>query len=137
MSSGITAAALAQRIAADGHPVYWAGKQSAGLYELTQGSGRDWIRYLPAGVKTAPAGVAYRTIGTYALADAFASTTTAAAAADVTKVAVKGGVAFYAKTRPTNVYLAYRGVDYQIEVYDPDAAAARKLVASGKIVPVP
>lgn len=47
-----------------------------------------------------------------------------------------GGVAFYARTRPTNVYVAYPGTDVQIEVYDRSAGRAHRLVAAGRIVPV-
>ena len=46
------------------------------------------------------------------------------------------GVAFYARARPTNVYLAYPGRNIQVEVYDPAAGAARRLVAANHIVPV-
>ncbi len=53
------------------------------------------------------------------------------------RVAVgNGGVAFYARARPTNVYLAYPGRNIQVEVYDPAAGAARRLVAANHIVPV-
>ena len=39
-----------------------------------------------------------------------------------------GGLAVYDRARPTSVYLAYPGDDRQIEVFHPDARAARKLV---------
>ena len=39
-----------------------------------------------------------------------------------------GGVAFQYKNRPTSVYLAYPGSDYQVEVYDPHAGRAGKLL---------
>ena len=47
-----------------------------------------------------------------------------------------GGIAFYSKSAPTSVYVAYPGSNVQIEVYDPSAAQAAQLVTSGKIVPV-
>ena len=47
-----------------------------------------------------------------------------------------GGLAFTDKTHPTSVYLAYPGSDYQIEVYDPSPARARRLVVSGRVVPL-
>src|SRR5262249_53682811 len=37
---------------------------------------------------------------------------------------------------PTNVFVAYPGSSYQIEVFDPIAAVARNLVSSGAIQPV-
>ena len=45
-------------------------------------------------------------------------------------------VAFYASSRPTNVYVAFPDVDYQVEVYDPQALKARSRVASGRVVRV-
>jgi hypothetical protein len=37
---------------------------------------------------------------------------------------------------PKSIHLAYPGVDYQVEVYDPSPANARKVVAADTIVPV-
>ncbi len=47
-----------------------------------------------------------------------------------------GGFAFVDKNHPTSVYLAYPGSNFQIEVFDPNPSVARRLVTSGKIVPV-
>jgi hypothetical protein len=44
-----------------------------------------------------------------------------------------GAVAVYSKTKPTNVYLAFPGVPEQIEVFDPAASVARRLVAQAKV----
>ena len=55
---------------------------------------------------------------------------------EATFTAPHGAIAVYSNSRPTNIYLAYPGSDVQIEVYDPDAAKARSLVASGRVVPV-
>jgi hypothetical protein len=44
-----------------------------------------------------------------------------------------GRIAFYSSTRPTNVYVARQGEDYQVEVFAPSAVTARRLVASGRI----
>ena len=52
------------------------------------------------------------------------------------RVAVPGGVGFYATTRPTNLYVAFPGVNAQVEVYDPSARVVRRLVAAGKLAPV-
>ena len=40
------------------------------------------------------------------------------------------------RTRPTSVYLAYPGSRVQVEVFDPSAREARRLVASGQVQPV-
>ena len=52
------------------------------------------------------------------------------------KIPVGKGIAFYDASRPTNVYVAWPGVGVQVEVYDPSAANAQRLVASGAIAPV-
>jgi len=42
-------------------------------------------------------------------------------------------VAFYSKALPGNIYLAFPGVNEQVEVFDPSAALARRTVAAGRI----
>jgi hypothetical protein len=44
-----------------------------------------------------------------------------------------GGLAFQYKSRPTSVYLAYPGSNYQIEVFDPLPRRALDLVVSGQV----
>ncbi len=138
--SAATAASLAQLQALPrtvGHAVYWAGAQSGVTYELTRApGGHVFVRYLPPGA-TIGTNHPYLTVGTYPIAGAFALTKKLAQASTAVRVDPGGGgVAFYARTRPTNVYVAYPGTDLQIEVYDPSAGAARLLVAAGRIVPV-
>ena len=47
-----------------------------------------------------------------------------------------GGIAVYNTSQPKNVYFAYPGSNFQIEVFYPSADRAKRIVASGKIVPV-
>jgi len=42
----------------------------------------------------------------------------------------------YSRARPTSVYVAFRKVDYQIEVYDPSARRAMQLVRSGLVTAI-
>ena len=71
------------------------------------------------------------------LANAYAATQRIAQRQDSAQVPVTGGgIAFYARSAPSSVYLAFPGSNVQIEVYDPSPAAARRLVTSGKIVPL-
>lgn len=119
-----------------GRPVYWAGSKSGVTYELTQTpDGRVYVRYLPKGVEVGSS-QAYLTVATYPLTGAYATTSSAAAQPGATKIPVDGGVAFYTKARPTSVYLAFKGTDEQIEVFDPSAGELHKLVAAGSIQPV-
>jgi hypothetical protein len=120
---------LKKLAAARGRPIYWAGTRRGTAYELTNvPGGRIYIRYLPKGVNIGAA-KPYLTVATYPLARAFADTRAAANRSSAVKVPIKGGVAFYSKARPTSVYVAFRGVDEQMEVFDPSARIARALVA--------
>jgi hypothetical protein len=65
---------------------------------------------------------------------AFAVTSRLARNTDSVKIPVgKGGIAFYSKNRPTSVYLAYPGRNYQIEVYAPRSVDAHQIVATGQV----
>lgn len=130
-------AKLKKLAAARGRPIYWAGTRPRTTYELTNvPGGRVYIRYLPRGVKVG-ATKPYLTVATYPLARAFADTRAAANRSNGVKVPIKGGIAFYTKARPTSVYVAFPGVDEQMEVFHPSARSARALVTSGRIRPVP
>ena len=117
-------------------PIYWAGAEAGKTYELTQQSGRVYLRYLPPETKIGTA-QPFLTVGTYPLPGAFSVTQRLAGESGSVGVPLNGGVAFYSRSHPTSVYLAYPGSDFQIEVFDPSAAQARQLVASGRITSVP
>jgi hypothetical protein len=128
---------LAATVGAAGHPVFWLGSRPGVKYEVTQlPNGRVYLRYLPESAKVGT-DVAYLTVGTYPLKHAFAITSSAAKQPNVVKVPVQDGVAFYSKARPQSVYVAFRGVDEQIEIYDPTPSAVLPLVGAGKLVQVP
>ena len=122
-------------LAALGIPIYWAGERAGSTLEMTKtADNRVFLRYLPAG-GTLGTRAPYLTIGSYPMRNAFATTRRLAQAGTSVTVPVgHGGVAFYSRTRPTNVYLAYPGSAAQIEVYDPSPEAARQLVFSGQVV---
>jgi hypothetical protein len=135
---GPVAATVAKlRVVAHAKPVYWAGPKQGVTYELTQTSnGRTYIRYLPQGVRVGSR-KNVRFVGTYAVPNAYKALRTAAkAAGDVTFKVPRGGLAIYSRSSATNVYLAFPGASYQIEVYDPNPTRARKLVRSGAIRPI-
>jgi hypothetical protein len=122
----------------EGHPIYWIGAKADTTYELTRTSnGRIFIRYLPKG---APVGVDkadYTIIGTYPVPNATGVLEGLAKNSDEQKLSVPGGgIAVYSTSQPTNVYVAYPGSNLQIEVFDPSADRARRIVTSGQVVPV-
>lgn len=127
----LTAAAKSQS-----HPVYWAGPRTGSVYELSQPTGRFYVRYLPPGTK-AGTSVAALTVGTYSVSNAFAVVQRLAGRPGSVQVPVTGGaIAFSAKSAPASVYVAFPGKDVEVEVYDPSPGGARQLVTSGKIVPL-
>ncbi len=120
-----------------GGPMYWLGPQSGASYELTQtASGGVFVRYLPPGVAVGSADP-YPFVATFSVRDAFAVTTAEANKPGSVKIPVAGGeVAFYSRTTPENIYLAFPNSDHQIEVYDPNPARGRRLVSKDRVVPV-
>jgi hypothetical protein len=121
-----------------GRPIYWAGPMRGFTYELTKTSDdRVFIRYLPSGVAVGT-DKPYLTIGTYPIQNAFGATKKVSRQDDSVRIPIgNGDIAFYTQNSPTNVYFAYRGSDYQVEVYSPSASQAQQLVASGRVRPVP
>ncbi len=132
----VSPAGLAAAAKSVSHPVYWAGPRAGSVYELSQPEGRFYVRYLSAGAK-AGASVSALTVGTYPVANAFSIVQRLAARPDSVQVPVTGGaIAFYGKSAPSSVYLAFPGSNVEVEVYDPAPGGARQLVTSGKIVPL-
>jgi hypothetical protein len=135
-AAAATPATLTATAAKVGHPIYWIGPESGVTYELTQtADGRIFLRYLPTGVKVGSPNP-YLTVGTYPLTNAYSETKAASKATGAVTIPVKDGIAFYNSSRPTNVYVAFRGSDEQIEVYDPSDSGLEKLIASGHVKPV-
>jgi hypothetical protein len=123
---------------ASGHPIYWAGPRAGVKYELTQVTdGRIYIRYLPKGVPIGDRRAAYLIVATYPVQNAYRAVRTAAKKSGaVTFRTKRGGLAVYSQSAATNVYLAFPGSKYQIEVFDPNPSRARQLVRSGTIRPI-
>ena len=126
-----------QRLGALGIPIYWAGEKSGATYEMTKtGDNRVFIRYLASGEKVGTKSP-HLTIGTYPMKRAYAVTARLARSAGSVSIPIgHGGIAFYSRARPTNVYLAYPGSTTQVEVYDPSPGVVQQLVFSGRIIPV-
>jgi hypothetical protein len=122
---------------ASGHPIYWAGPQANVKYELTQVTdGRIYIRYLPKGVPIRTKQL-YPIVATYPVPNAYKAVRTAAKESGaVTFHTKRGGLAVYNQSAPRNVYLAYPGSKYQIEVFDPNPSEARRLVRNGTVRPI-
>jgi len=130
----LSAAALRARVKALGQPVYWLGPVRGDRYELKRtADGSIFLRYLPAGVQAGnPAPL--RTVGTYPFPAAYSATHRLAQEASTVWFKVgKGGVGVFRRSRPTNVYLAWPGVAYQVEVFDARPGTAKRLADSRRL----
>ena len=134
----LTAGGLASFAKAHGSPIYWIGPSLGADYEVTTSpDGRVFLRYVPAGAQP-QAQAAYVSVGTYPFANAYAQTLRAGGRKGFARMRTGGGaVAIYAKARPTNIYLAFPGINYQVELFDPKPTEARRVVLAGGVVPVP
>jgi hypothetical protein len=121
-----------------GHPIFWAGAQTAVTYELTRTrDGSVYVRYLPRGVSVGDRRPDYLTVGTYPQKDAREVLKATAAKNQIPTLRLpRGGLALVDARHPTSVYVAYPAVDLQVEVYDPSPGRARQLVTSGRIAAV-
>jgi hypothetical protein len=137
--SAATAGSLQEMAARLGSPVYWAGPQKDSELEVTESEGgeRVYVRYLTGGAEIGDPRPDFLTVGTYAFEDPVRALKRQAKESGGELTTAPGGATVYiSRKRPQSVYLAYPGVEVEIEVYDPDPRTARSLVASGQIVPV-
>jgi len=77
----------------------------------------------------------FRVIATYSETDAYNSTLQAGNQAEGVSLSnPDGSVVYFSKNAPNNVYVAYPNLDYQIEIYDPDAKTAVTLATTSNQV---
>jgi hypothetical protein len=127
-----------------GEPIYWAGARPGNTYEVRRGAdGNIFLRYLPPGTEARAKGAASGTkapfliIATYPLPDAYGAVVRASKRKGSVAVKIPDkGLAVYATKRPSAYYFAYPGSKYQVGVFAPTAALARKLVLKARVVPV-
>jgi hypothetical protein len=121
-----------------GHRIYWAGSPAGFTHELTQTTdGNVYIRYLPSSVPVGTERPEYLTVGTYPRRKAFAELRgLARRPGSVSFEMARGGLAVFSRDRPHSIYVAFPKQDLQVEVYDPSARTARRLVLSGRIRPI-
>jgi hypothetical protein len=101
---------------------YWAGPVSNATYSLnTTSVGQVFVRYVLKGQNCDSETKEFRVIATYAVAGAYDSTKAAGSQSNGVSLAnADGSIVYFNKDVPTNVYVAYPGIDYQIEIYDPN-----------------
>jgi hypothetical protein len=116
------------------HPIFWVGPEAGRTLEVTQtNAGNIYVRYLPSGVAIG-ADKPYLTIATYPFPGAFAAIRKQAAARGAATVKLAhGGIGVLDQAYPESVHIAFPGVNYQVEVFDPTPARAMQLVSAGKL----
>ena len=114
-----------------GIDVYWAGPVKDAKYTLAvPADGQAYVRYLPNGQGIEDTKPNYVVIATYTTTDAFTATQAAGNTTNgVTFVNTEGAAVYYNKDTPTNVYVAYPNLNFQIEVFDPIAATALEIAS--------
>ena len=116
-------------------PIYWAGPVPGDTYEFTETTaGNIYVRYLPKGVRVGDPRAAFRVIATYPYPGALAALSALAGAKGVPLQG--GGLALPSTGNPKSVHMAYPGVAYEIEVFDPVPGQARAIAVSGQVQPI-
>lgn len=133
-SKAVTQGQLASLATSLGHPIFWVGPKAGYTYELSQtSSGVVYVRYLPAGVAVG-SNKPYLTVATYPFARAYEALRAVAKGNGETAItAPHRGLGVVSSSDTNDVHLAYPGVDFQVEVFDPTPGSATTLVAGGKI----
>ena len=113
-----------------GQPIYWAGPRKGYEYEFQRtATGYVYVRYLAQGLPAGAAGK-FLTVATYPFIGAFKGVK---AAGKGKAFAGPGGSIIYVRPDPTSVLVAFPGIDYEIEIYDPSPLVARLTAESGRV----
>lgn len=128
----LTEAELINAVKQLGADVYWAGPVKGAKYTLAvPADGQAYVRYLPDGQGIEDTKPNYVVIATYTTTDAFTATQAAGNTSNgVSFISPAGAAVYYSKDTPTNVYVAYPNLNYQIEVFNPIAATALEIAST-------
>lgn len=134
--AALTEEQLKAEVRSLGGGIYWAGSVTNSLYTLNHiKSGQDFVRYLTGGKGLGDTAQNYRVIATYRDPNAFATVSTAAKISKgVSFTNPDGSFVYYAKETPTHVYLVFKNLPYQIEIFDPVPGASLKLAQTPGII---
>ncbi len=131
----LSAAGLGREAKHTGKPIYWAGPRKGFSYEVRRTTKGDvYLRYLPKGVHAGAPGASYLTVATYPFVGAFDVLKKLANGKGI--AGPRGSIVYIRPNDPKSVLIAFPGLDYQIEVYDPRASIAASVAKSGRVRPV-
>jgi hypothetical protein len=128
----LTEAELIAAVKELGADVYWAGPVKGAKYTLAvPADGQAYVRYLPEGQGIDDTKPNYVVIATYTTTDAFTATQAAGNTSNgVSFISASGAAIYYSKDTPTNVYVAYPNLNFQVEIFNPIAATALEIAST-------
>jgi hypothetical protein len=134
--TALTESELTSAVKSVGVSAFWLGASAGDKYAFNSlGKDQNFIRYLPGGNGVADTAENYRIIGTYGDPKAYQTMQQAAASnTGVSTVNADGSIVFYSKATPLHVYLAFKDLPYQIEIFDPKPGVALKLATTPGIL---
>jgi len=132
----LTESELTSAVKTAGGSVYWIGPSAGAKYTFNRVSeDQNFIRYLPGGTGLADTAENYRIIATYTDPTAYDTMTKAAeSTTGVSTTNPDGSIVYYLKASPLHVYIAFKNLGYQIEIFDPTPGEALKLATTPGIL---
>jgi len=119
--------------------VYWAGPQIGANYLLdTVESNVIVLTVLPPSQKTQATRSSYPQIATYVLKNAFEAILSGGGNQDVAGfINADGNAVFYSSLDPKNVFVGLRGMDVEVQIFDPDPGTSLAIAKeAGRLTPI-
>lgn len=132
----LTESELISAVKTVGGSIYWLGSAAGAKYAFNSVSeDQNFIRYLPGGTGLTDTEQKYRIIATYKDATAYETMRTAAKSdSGVSITNPDSSIVYYLKASPLHVYIAFKDLAFQIEIFDPTPGAALKLATTPGIL---
>ena len=135
--SAVSPAELKSLAASLGHPLYWVGAKNGYTYEVTRTQRRSGLHAVPAARSArrredaAPHRCDVSVHGRFRRDPGAGDTEGRSRRSSSTTAGARSST----RTNPSSIHLAYPASDYEIEVFDPSPARARRIVSSGQVRP--
>ena len=116
-------------------PIYWAGPKKNMGYEFWRVPNKNiFVRYLPAGVKAGEDCPKCLIVGTYPLLDAYNSLKKQSD--NKGTPGPDGSYVWQPSDNKTSVYIAWKRIPYEVEVYNKNPQKAATIALSGDVQPI-
>ena len=118
-----------------GASIYWAGPLPGYSYEFTRSTkGYYYVRYLPQGTPAGTTGANWTVVSTYPWNDAYNALKKASKGSALP--GANGSIYYVNPSFRSSVLVAWKNVNYQVEVYNPKPAVAATIASTGQLAPV-